>query len=380
MMDLRIGVIGNGKRGWLAALAHRPAEGVRVVACCDLSDASLQQCRERYGPDIVTTKDYRELLACELDAVFVTTPDFCHEEHAVAALAAGHAVYLEKPMAITTEGCDRILGAAAASGAKLYVGHNMRHMPFVLAMKQQIEAGAIGEVKTIWCRHFVGHGGDYYFKDWHAERSLSNGLLLQKGCHDIDIIHWLGGGYTRRIHAMGDLMIYGKIMDRQVPDGPRPSVEDLTAWPPAQQTLLNAVVDVEDVSLVNMALNNGVLATYQQCHFTPDYWRSYTVIGSAGRMENFGDGAEGTVIKIWNQRRQGFDSQPDQVLQVATEDGAHGGADARIVDEFLAYVRDETTPSISPVEARQSVATACAATESLRHGGRPVEVSIAPQE
>jgi predicted dehydrogenase len=377
-MDIRLGIIGAGKRGWLAALAHRPEQGARIVACCDLEDRALDECRRRYGAGVFTTKNYRELLDRELDAVFVTTPDHCHEEHAVAALNAGRAVYLEKPMGITVEGCDRILAAANRSGAKLYLGHNMRHMPFVLAMKDLIAAGEIGEVKTIWCRHFVGHGGDYYFKDWHAERRCSNGLLLQKGCHDIDIIHWLGGGYSRRVQAMGDLMIYGNITDRQTPGGPRPSVEDLTTWPPARQTLLNPVVDVEDVSLVNMALTNGVLASYQQCHFTPDYWRSYTVIGDSGRMENCGDGAPGTVIKVWNKRRAGYDGDADKVLPVATEEGAHGGADARIIEEFLAYVRNEARPSTSPVDARQSVAAACAATESLRHGGRAVEVAGLP--
>ncbi len=58
------------------------------------------------------TDDYRVLLAREdIEAVFVCSPDFLHEEHAVAALEAGKDVYLEKPMAITIEGCDRILRA-----------------------------------------------------------------------------------------------------------------------------------------------------------------------------------------------------------------------------------------------------------------------------
>ena len=65
-----------------------------------------------------------------------------------------------------------------------------------LAMRELIASGAIGRVTSIWCRHFVGHGGDYYFKDWHADRRRSTGLLLQKGAHDIDIMHWLAGGRT----------------------------------------------------------------------------------------------------------------------------------------------------------------------------------------
>jgi predicted dehydrogenase len=81
----------------------------------------------------------------------VTTPDFLHEEQAVAALEAGKAVYLEKPMAITIPGCDRILETAYRTKTRLYLGHNMRHMAFVLKMKELIDEGAIGEVKAAWC-------------------------------------------------------------------------------------------------------------------------------------------------------------------------------------------------------------------------------------
>ena len=94
---------------------------------------------------------------------------------------------------------------AYETGARLYVGHNMRHMPVVQTMRQLIQDGAIGDVKAIWCRHFVGHGGDFYFKDWHADRSRTTGLLLQKGAHDIDVIHWLAGASTREVTAMGEL-------------------------------------------------------------------------------------------------------------------------------------------------------------------------------
>ena len=51
-----------------------------------------------------------------------------------------------------------------------------------------------------------------------------------------------------------------------------------------------------------MELDNGVLASYEQCHFTPDYWRSYTVIGDAGRVENFGDGPGGRIA-VWDRRQ-----------------------------------------------------------------------------
>src|SRR5699024_55346 len=121
----------------------------------------------------------------------------------------------EKPLDITTAAADAVLEAAFTGGGKLYIGHNMRHMSLVRGLKQVIDRGEIGEVKAIWCRHFVGHGGDYYFKDWHAEREKTGGLLLQKGAHDIDVMHYLARGYTTRVAGMGQLGVYNQIAHRR---------------------------------------------------------------------------------------------------------------------------------------------------------------------
>ncbi len=373
MKDLRIGVIGSGGRGTLARYAHQPGTGSRVLACCDPSPATLEHNRSWYGDDIFTTGDYRELLEQPLDAVFVSTPDYLHEEHAVAALTAGKAVYLEKPMAITIAGCDRILQAARDAGVKLYLGHNMRHMAFVVKMKDLIDQGVIGEVKAAWCRHFVGHGGDFYFKDWHAEQRNITGLLLQKAVHDIDVLHWWRGGYTRRLNAMGGLTVYDQISDRHPASergDPSPRLEN---WPPLTQKGMNPVIDVEDISMIQMQLDNGVFASYQQCHFTPDYWRNYTIIGTEGRIENFGNTAEGTVIKLWNTRCLEY-GEANAIFPVDSEAGSHGGADPLIVAEFIRFVRSGGPIATSPIAARYGVATGCLASESLRNGGIPLDV------
>lgn len=368
---LRIGVIGVGGRGSLARHAHRPDQGSRLIAGADTNDRRLREFDEALHPELVT-QDYRELLAREdVDAVFICTPDFLHEDMAIAALQAGKAVYLEKPMAIAIEGCDRILEAAAANRAKLYLGHNMRHMQFVLTMKRIIDDGMIGQVKAGWCRHFVGHGGDFYFKDWHADRRMSTGLLLQKATHDIDVLHWLCGGYSARVNAMGGLTLYGDIA-HLTGDGTMGGVNNAN-WPPLAQRGFNPVVDVEDLSMMQMLLDNGVFCAYQQCHYTPDYWRNYTIIGTEGRIENQGDGSEDTVIKLWN-RRTGYNARGDVQFFAPASAGGHGGADPNIVSEFLGFVRGECQPSTSPIAARYSVAAGCAATDSLRNGGAPREV------
>ncbi len=375
---LRIGAIGWGLRGGLAAIANRPEDDAELVALADLSPAAHAKFKERMGDDKYVTTNYLDLLDQNLDAVFVMSPDWLHEEHACTLLAAGMNIYLEKPMAITTEGCDRILETAKSSGSKLFVGHNMRHFGVVQKIKQWIDEGKIGEVKAGWCRHFVSYGGDAYFRDWHADRTKSTGLLLQKGAHDIDVLHWLCGGYSETVSAIGDLSVYGKITDRLKPDESI-KVEFRKVWPPSSLDKLNSVVDVEDINMMLMKLNNGVLASYQQCHYTPDAWRNYTIIGSEGRIENFGDSPGKSVVRMWNQNHQGYVEKGDLEYEVPVATGGHGGADELIVGEFLDFLRSGTTSVTSPIAARQSVAAGVAATQSVRSGGAVVQVPpVAP--
>jgi predicted dehydrogenase len=368
--ELRIGVIGAGGRGCLARNAHRPENGVRVVAGTDINPAALARFKLDFGPDVFVTDDYRRLLALkEIGAVFVTSPDFLHEEHAVAALKAGKAVYLEKPMAITLRGCDRILRTAFERKLKLYMGHNMRHMRFIRKMRELILGGAIGQVKAGWCRHFVGYGGDAFFKDWHADRSKSTSLLLQKGAHDIDVLHWLCGGHSARVNALGGLVLYDQIKDRHSPKERGDASWRFENWPPLSQKGLNPVIDVEDLSMMLMQLDNGVFASYQQCHFTPDAWRNYTIIGTEGRLENVTEGC----IKLWN-RRAYCNPYGDEQFYLPPLAGGHGGADVSIVAEFIEHVRFGKKVTTSPVAGRYSVAAGCLAAHSLRHGGIPMNV------
>lgn len=376
---MKVGLVGLGLRSGLAAHVATSDMDAAVTAVCDPMESRREKALEKF-PKATAFSQLEDLLDQGLDAVIITTPDHTHEEIAVTCLEAGVPVFVDKPLAITTEGCDRVLATAQATGTRLFVGHNMRHMPVITTMRDLVLEGAIGEVKAIWCRHFVGHGGDFYFKDWHADRRNSTGLLLQKGAHDIDVIHWLAGGYTTRVNAMGGLVVYGDITSRGG-QGDRTLGDwfDVSNWPPGEQTGLNDVVDVEDLSMMTMRLDNGVHATYQQCHFTPDYWRNYTVIGTHGRLENFGD-SDGAVIKVWNEGRSGYRSDADREVEVSSGTGGHGGADPLLIREFLEFVNDGTPTRTSPLAARQSVAAGCAATESLRSGGVPVDLpTVSPE-
>lgn len=139
---------------------------------------------------------------------------------------------------------------------------------------------------------------------------------------------------------MGGLTVYGDITDRGG-QGEKLMGEwiDRTQRPPTQLTGLNDVIDVEDLSMRQMQLDNGVFASYQQCHHTPDHWRNYTVIGTEGRLEDFAD-TDGAVVRVWNSGRSGYRAEADHEVTVGEEAGGHGGADPRLIGEFLRFVAE----------------------------------------
>ncbi len=379
----KIGLIGVHGRGAHAYQAHMPEEGFEIVMGADPFPPPLKSTRnpnfkpftERF-PNAELVSDYRELVKRpDIDIVFVMSPDFCHEEHAVAALEAGKAVYLEKPMAITIEGCDRILRAAYENKAKLFIGHNMRYFPAILKMKEVIDSGLIGEVQCGWCRHFVSYGGDAYFKDWHSEQKNTCGLLLQKGAHDIDVMHWLMSSFTKRAVGMGMLSVYNRCHRRA--DGPGDAGWSVENYPPLEQKNFSPVIDVEDHNMVMMQLESGAQASYVQCHYTPDDERNYTFIGTKGRVENIGD-HDTCEVHVWTRR--GPRATPDIVYHLKPVGGSHGGADGPIVRNFLDFVRYGAETNANPVAARNSVAVGVAAHWSMRNGNQPYEIPSLPKD
>jgi predicted dehydrogenase len=373
---IRIGVIGVANRGgYFVREFHENVRETAVVAGMDVVDENLARFREIVGPDAFTTKDYRELVSRpDVEAVVVASPDNFHEEQGVAVLEAGKHMLLEKPMAITVEGCDRLLDAHGKAGVVFGLGLSMRYMPMFETMKKIIDSGEIGEVRAYWCNHYVGKGGHFYFHDWHAVRENTTGLLLQKGTHDLDLMHYLTGQYTKRVAAFGSLDYYGgdRPNDLHCPDCPERDEcpEAQIGWPPHfSLCAFRKEVDVEDNHVVIMELENGIKAAYQECHFTPDYHRDHVVIGTKGRVHN--DELTNTVT-LTARAKHGLS---DAVHTIHPTGGSHGGGDVRLCRDFVKAIREQRALRNDPYSARMAVAVGVAAHESLRAGGKTVEIS-----
>lgn len=375
MKPVRIGIIGVTNRGgYFVEEFHKNVPDAVVVAGMDVREEPLDRFREAVGGDVFVTKDHRELIERpDVEAVVVASPDRFHEEQGLAVLAAGKHLLLEKPMAITVEGCDRLLAAHKKVGVVFALGLTMRYMPMIQTMKQIIGRGDIGDVKAYWCNHYVGKGGHFYFHDWHAVREDTTGLLLQKGTHDLDLMHYLTGEFTKRVAAFGSLDYFGgdKPDDLHCPDCPEKDTcpeAQLGDWPRHfQLCAFRKEVDVEDNHVVIAELENGIKAAYQECHFTPDYHRDHIIIGTKGRVWN--DELTDTVrVKTRN-------GDADAVYHIKGGEAEHGGGDPRMCRDFIRAIRDGREMLTDPLSARMSVAAGVAAHESLRNGGKVVEVN-----
>jgi len=147
---IRIATIGLGGMGSGDTRYALSVPGVELAGVCDIYDGRLLRAKEIYGPNIFTTRDYREVLARkDVDAVIIATPDHWHATISVAAMEAGKDVYCEKPMVQRVDEGKKVIDAQERTGRMFQVGSQYVTSLVYQKAKQLIAAGALGQLNMV---------------------------------------------------------------------------------------------------------------------------------------------------------------------------------------------------------------------------------------
>lgn len=298
---LNLAMIGLGGWGRNVVRSFGVAARCRLQYLCDAVPATLDSFRGAF-PHAQFVDDYRIALDDpSVDAVAVVTPAHTHHAVAKAALEAGKHVYVEKPMTLTSADALDLLATAERVDRKLMVGHLLRYHPGVEAMKREIDAGTIGEVRYMVCRRLnLGvvrrHENAFaslaphdisiilhLFDDEPTRISARGGCYLQPDVHDVvfaDLqfadgrlahIHssWLDPAKERKMVVVGSerMMVFDemepveklRIFDKGADRAPAGAAQGFTlrngdAWTPAIST--EQPLDVETRHFVDCVLDD----------------------------------------------------------------------------------------------------------------------------
>jgi UDP-N-acetylglucosamine 3-dehydrogenase len=203
---VRIGIIGCGS---IARSAHVPGFLASERAClggfASRTRASAEATAEGCESPAPIYDDWRELVEREdVDAITICSPNAFHRDQAVAAAKAGKHVLVEKPVAVSAAEADEMIAAAQQARVVLQVAHNLRYVPAVLAARDVVRGGRLGNI--VGLRAAFGHGGPQVWApeaSWFFDRTRSGGgALIDLGIHIIDVVNFVTGLRAGEVTAM----------------------------------------------------------------------------------------------------------------------------------------------------------------------------------
>ena len=199
---VRFGLVGCGAIGPTHAAAIVALPDAELLAVADpIPDRAAALAAQFNAPR--TYPGLAELLADDaVDVVCLCTPSGRHADGAVAALAAGKHVVIEKPMDVTVEACDRVLAAAAVAGRRVAVVSQHRFDPATERVKQLLDAAALGRPVLVTA-DVKWHRTQAYYDagDWRGTWALDGGgAVMNQGVHTVDLLLHLAGP-VRSVYA-----------------------------------------------------------------------------------------------------------------------------------------------------------------------------------
>ena len=196
-MAVGLGIVGLGWWGRVLANAVIAAEGVELTG----GFARSEESRATFSDDYETAipESLESMLADpNLHGIVVATPHSTHRAIIEAAAAAGKAVLMEKPLALTVEEGRAAVAAAAAAGIPLQVGHQRRRTAANRHIRKMIDAGEIGDIQMVEANQSVPNALNHADDAWRRNRAESPlGGMTSLGVHKVDTMHYLIGPMRR---------------------------------------------------------------------------------------------------------------------------------------------------------------------------------------
>jgi len=191
---VRVALLGTGS---IAQVVHLPIlSGLPGVILQGVADIDLPRARviaDRLGVPKLYETDEDAIESDDIDAVVICTPSYLHEELAISAMRAGKDVLVEKPIAFTAEGAERVCQVAEETGRCLMVAMNYRYRPDIQAIRPFVAGGELGEiflVKAGWLNRKIRLPRPTWR---HRLETAGGGALMDLGTQVIDLLLWTLG-------------------------------------------------------------------------------------------------------------------------------------------------------------------------------------------
>lgn len=234
---LDVALLGCGGRGNAVAEDFVKHTNVQVVMLGDLFQDQLDSTEQRFNQlqdvmgrstikkQYVGPNAFQEVAAGKTDIVIIATPPYFHPEHLKAVLAAGHHVYLEKPVSTHVRGCMEVgsLASVAEGKVSVDVGFQIRNGSQFAEQTQRLHEGAIGDIALVHGFYFAGDlprrgdasmsAAERKIRNWVFDRVLGGDIIVEQNIHILDSFNWILGAHPLRVRAWADRKVRTDIGD-----------------------------------------------------------------------------------------------------------------------------------------------------------------------
>ena len=327
---------------------------IEITGIYDINTQALEDFKKEFG-EIKSYENYETLLDdSEVDWVFIGSINSAHKEHIVSALNAGKNIFCEKPIATTFDDLKEIKKAFEESNSLFLISYPLRYSLHYRKIKEIINNDEIGEIISVEFNETLDftHGA-FIMSDWRRLEKYSGGHLLEKCCHDLDLINWFIGSLPKKVASFGGLNFFNE-RNKQIFN----NIESEKLFFDGK-SIGNPFISeksIIDNQVVLLEYNTGVRATFHtNCSSGIPERRMY-ICGTKGTIR-----ADIVNFKIEIRK---INSKETKVIDTYSE-GSHAGGDKFLVEELKKIMIEKKQSNISMKDAICSAVT-CFAIEEAR--------------